>query len=278
MRVRVMDGGEVASSAIETFGVESGERPVLVKTGIGPLDAAIGGLAPGTGMVIGMDQGVGKSRTVLQGVVEAARLGWRWGLISLEDGEDVVGSRLLALESGVNPLKMRKGELTAEERKAVLAARDRLAADVGPCFVCCVGGEIADVEAAVRMLAEQGCHGVVADYAQKVRGHSEQRNVEVAQTYTRFQRACADAGVAAAMCSQLTGCVPGERPRAAQLRETRDLANEARVIVLGWRSEDDPNVTEYVLDKSVFGGAGTRWRARSSAVGLLDYEVDDEVF
>lgn len=267
----------VVDAAAAAFGIFGGERPKLVEIGIDPVDRALGGLFPGTSIVLGMDQSIGKSRTVLQA---ARRSQDKWGIISLEDPEDVIGSRLLAMESGVNPLKMRRGELSDAERRQISEARERLEHEDGIAIACCVGGSIEDVEEAVAWLASEGCAGVWVDYLQKIRGIRDDRNNEVAAANTRIHRACAQNSLVAGVCSQMTGAIPGERPRASQLRETRDIANEARVIILGWRDEgggpDRQDLIRFVMDKSTFGGAGTSWACVNDRNGMLKILAEDQ--
>ena len=267
--------GGIGRAAIESFAMFGGARPQLVRLGIPPVDEVLGGLSPGTSIVVGMDQGVGKSRTLLS----ASRASQdRWGIISLEDPADVLGSRILAMESGVNSLAMRRGVLSPDQRRRVREAQERLEADDGFRIACCVGGDIEDVGAAVDWLADEGCLGIWLDYVQKIRGIRDDRNNEVATAMTLYHRRCAARGVVAGLASQITGQLRGERPYASQLRETRDLANEARVIILGWRDEARraDGAVNFVLDKSTYGGGGLRWSCKTAASGMLEYEAGSE--
>ena len=62
---------------------------------------------------------------------------------------------------------------------------------------------------------------------------------------------------------------PTEEPHSWFLKETGDLENEARLIILGWQDADNPATIHYKIDKSTFGGVGTRFVYERDHSGTL---------
>ena len=264
---RVLTIREIAQKATETLCTFTDDKPDLIKTGIGPLDCKIGGLFPGQVGIIGMATGIGKSSTLLSAMLQSSS---PIGLISLEDAEDVLGSRALAFDSGVNSLSMRRKDFSLEEEMRMLSALGDMDKYAHVHAVCHPGASLESVEDYLDQMHELGVRMVYIDYIQALRGHSEDRRNEVSTSFTKIIRKCAEHGMAAMVASQFSRQVDGEkRPKRSWLKESGDLENEARVIVLGWRDSEDPDVTHYVLDKSSVGGEGVHWSMRRDESGTL---------
>lgn len=268
---RVKSLYEAAVTATEQLKTFSDEEPDLVRTGLGPVDLKIGGLFPGQGGILALGQGVGKSGTILTAAMESPDT---IGIIFVEDTEDVVGSRALAATSGVDSLRMRTKRFEPGDVEHLETGLDRLRGKDGVWVVSHPGASIERVCEYATDLGEHGCRLIWLDYAQKLRGISDNRAVEVATAYTRFQAACFEAGAAFMVASQFKRFIePDRRPRMSDLKETGDLENEARIIVLGWRDSEDRAILHYVLEKSTVGGEGISWTMRRDASGTLR-EVD----
>lgn len=274
---KVYSLADSADQAVETFKVFSDERPVLVPTGIRTVDNAIGGLGPGTGLIIAAATGVGKSSLALHAALNNAQDGVPTGIISLEDGPDVLGCRVLAWASGVSSLDIRKGTLTPKDIQAVQEGYEVLQGMEWPSIAYCVGRPIDDVEEAMRALCRAGCKCIWVDYIQKVRGGSQDRRNEVASTFTRLQRVAFDHGVVPMFVSQLSRSPdPGRPPTIHMLKESGDLENEARVILLLWGDLKEPRRLYLQVGKSTFGGDFTKTVFTRDRSGHLVEMRDDE--
>lgn len=291
----VFDLAEIVSYATTAMRTYSpGEEPDLYPIGVPEVDDMLGGFSPGTLVVLGMDTGVGKSRFALMGALEAARRGCRHGIISTEDPADVVGLRALASLSNVNSMRIRrKAGLTAPELRRMKEAESDLEKGfdgIGPempVFAFGLGASLPRVLEHVEDLANKGAKVIWLDYLQKVRGVSENRRNEVGQVLSAFQGACGRRGVVPVVISQLArrdgSESPGnggekERqrvPRRWHLKESGDIENEARVIILGW-THDNGKTLHFRLDKSTFGGEGTNWIRVTGTSGMLVRESEDE--
>ncbi len=265
---------ESCDRAIAEFGIVSGERPKLVKTGLKALDGTVGGLYPGAAGILGMNQGSGKTSIVQ---LCALKSGSRIGIISTEDGPDVWGTRILSAFSGVDSLKIRRGELTKHERACIARSREEIAKlDDRVRIIYRIGPHPEEVAEAAEELGEEGCELVWLDYIQKIRGASDDRRIEISRAYTAFQRACAQHQMAGMAVSQFSRQEPGKEPRTWWLKESGDLENEARLILLGWRDDRDNAVVNVRLAKSTYGGEGLLFKLRRDESGTLNEVTQEE--
>lgn len=261
-----------AATLFQTFGEGA---PDLCPLGLPEVDNTIGGVFPGTLVVVAADQGVGKSRTALTAALnyaETAREG-RTGIISLEDPADVVGGRLLAWASGVPGLKIRRKDLDDNDLEDLEEGMKKLRAldDTGraPVFSYRIGGNLNDIEDAVEQLAMEDCKIIWLDYLQKVRGVSDDRRNEVGRVLSAFQRVCARHGIVPVVISQFTRRDLTKPPQLHHLKESGDIENEARVILLGYDDHEFPGAVCFRLAKSTYGGGGLMFRYRTDPSGHL---------
>ena len=121
----VTDVEGTIASAVETFYLDRDGKPELVPTGFSALDSELGGLGPGACGILAAATGVGKSSAMLAAMLASPV---KVGAVSLEDGPDVVGSRLLSALSGINSLRIRRKDLAPADLKLLnaLAKSNRL--------------------------------------------------------------------------------------------------------------------------------------------------------
>ena len=265
---------QTIGDAVDCFYLDRDGQPELVPTGLLPLDRELGGLGPGACGILAGATGLGKSSAVLAAMLASSV---KVGAVSLEDGPDVVGSRLLSALSGINSLRIRRKDLTVAELKELnmLAKSNKLDHMY---FSYPTAGRLDKVCAEIKELCEQGCKMVWVDYLQKIRGHGKgDRRNEVAETFTRIQEAIAEGGAAGMLVSQFRR--PGVdlktgKPRPVgihHLKESGDLENEARIIVL-MQEQDSPDPGQRIrfkLAKSTYGGQFVRFDMVRDPSGTL---------
>lgn len=266
--VKVYDVEKTVEEAVQTFYLDRKGRPELFPLGFPTLDNELGGLGPRSCGIMAAATGVGKSSAMLSGMIGSPI---KVGCVSVEDGPDVVGTRLLSALTGIDSLRIRRKQLSEQELSSLRkAAADQRLDNLF--FSYPTAGTIDDIEEAVEALTAQGCKMVWLDYLQKVRGHRDDRRHEVAETFTRFQRAVAKGGAAGMAISQFRRFGAEERvPQIYHLKESGDLENEARVILLGHRYTDANQVSrvQWRLAKSTYGGEWLRWEMVRDAGGTL---------
>ena len=266
------DVKQTIEEAVHTFYLDRDGKPELVPLGFAALDRELGGLGPRSCGILAAATGVGKSSAMLSGMLQSKV---KVGCVSVEDGPDVIGTRLLSALTGIDSLRIRRKQLDAQELKRIAAAASSNKLD-NLYFSYPTAGTIDDIEDSVDKLTAKGCKMVWLDYLQKVRGHREDRRHEVAETFTRFQRAVAKGGAAGMAVSQFRRFGAEERiPQIYHLKESGDLENEARVIILAHRYVDEHEVTrvKFRLGKSTYGGEWLTWEMTRDSGGTLR-EVD----
>lgn len=247
--------------AITTFYLDRPGKPELVPLGFQALDEELGGLGPRSCGILAGATGVGKSSAMLSAAIASAANGNMVGIISVEDGPDVVGTRMLSAMTGIDSLKIRRKALSDDELAKLLQTRELEGLD-RIIFAYPIAGTIEDIEDATSRLCEAGCKMVWLDYLQKIRGHRDDRRHEVAETFTRFQRAVAKGGAAGVAISQFRRFGADERvPQIYHLKESGDLENEARIILLAHRFTDEHGVVRvrFRVGKSTYGAEWVEW-------------------
>lgn len=273
-----------AVGATEIFHTFSEGKPDLIDLGIPAITRKIGGMFPGNLVGIAAGQNVGKSSVLL---AMASQSKDRGGIIELEDGEDVWGARLLARYSDVPPTAIRIKEHQDGTPALTEADKDRLSAALGamqqasnegqgPWIDYRIGGSVDDVAEAVEALAETGCRWIALNYLQKPRGHNSDRRSEVGLTMNRFHKACADANVVPVLVSQIVRMKQGVEPFPGHMKESGDIENECRMIIMFWRDPANDLILRGKVAKSSFGGGGLRFAYRfTDAEYLVEVDPDD---
>lgn len=268
----------VAKAATELFCTFSSEKPAAVDIGIPALRDRIGRLFAGNTVVIGAAQNVGKTSFVQRMLLSSEDKG---GVASGEDDVDVWGTRILAEASGVSPADIRTDRLTPRQREGVGRALEalRLRSQEGtlPEFQNVIGAGLDRLEEAAEQLAAKGCRYAVLDYIQKFRGIHGERRHEVSQVLATWHKACSRNGMVPVALSQVVRMGHDIEPQAWNLKESGDIENEARVILLLWRDPGDGLLLRCKVAKSSFGGGGIRFAYRfSDSESLRPWDPNEE--
>ncbi len=257
----------------------------LVPTGIDAVDAAITGLGPGDLGIVGADTNVGKSSLALTMGERLGAQGMLLGYVSVEDPRHLVEDRLLSRFSRVSGQRIRSRDLSADDhdRIANAVAMTRSAGpDAGFVTSCMPGASDADVvREMARLVRVCRCAAVYVDYAQAIACSTRAENVraEVRLVASRIKSAAARLGVPVWLASQLT-VERGEtkEPGKHDLRDSRDLAHLAELVIVLWRKEEEDSAMIYgKVAKGKSGGNGVRFAFTRGAGGSLkECEVPTE--
>lgn len=270
----------VAQEATRIFGTFSDEKPDTVDIGIEAVREYVGPLHEGNTVVIGAAQNVGKTSFAQAMLLSSGSKG---GLASGEDGPDVWGCRILAREACVSPASIRKDTLTHLERERVSEALEALEqrSEEGrlPAFVNVIGAGLDRLTEAAEELADNGCRYAILDYLQKFRGIHAERRHEVAGVLAHWHKVCTKANMVPVALSQVIRMPHTAEPNTWNLKESGDLENEARMIILLWRDSDDELILRGKIAKSSFGGGGKRFALRyNMSEQLVPYNPREEDF
>lgn len=269
---------ESAEAAAKVYHTFDNGRPSLIPTGIAAFDRQIGGIGPGSPIIVGASTGLGKSSVALAACLHNQDVnGVKSGYLSCEDTPDVVGCRLLARASAVDSKKIRRKQLTPVELQAVKRGYDYLAS-INPAVameVCYrVSRPLSEVVEGLEALADVGCKIVYLDYIQKIRGVVEDRRNDIDRIFGTIHATCDRRGLAVVFVSQTSRQYEGDKvPLASALKESGSLETEARaVLMLGRLPEDGRDSLTGILRKSNYGAEGLRVRWERGPCGTL-FEV-----
>ena len=256
----------VVKTALDKFVTGDIDKSRAV-TGIPPVDRKLGGMFAGEVGILAASTGAGKSSVALHSVMESGGL-----YISCEDSQAVVGTRILSHITGIDSLKIRKGDLTDEERSTMMGASK--VAD-GASFSFHIGSSMETIAESIKAYAatQDKPRTVWLDYIQCISGGGNDRRNEVANIFRDFRTACARNNMAGIAISQFRrGVKEGTFPSRYHLKESGDLENEARLILLGYRDNSgDSDTLRFRIDKSTFGGEGLTFSYRRNEAGKLYY-------
>jgi replicative DNA helicase len=274
----VLTGRQLAERALEALTSEARDKP-RIHPGLPKLAEALGALSPGSVLVVGGNTSVGKSSFVLEMLLRCAARDVSAGLVSVEDPDEVTGSRLLATISGVSSKRMQRGEVDDVEWQRISAACSVLER-IGErlLFADCTGGTELEVAAAMTKMAMRGARIIAVDYIGEVEASKKQqdRRNETRWLMKRLKVHAKRLSVALVIVSQLSRPKdnnPGREPTKHDLKEAGDLENSAEAVIVLWRTHEHDFAPVHVkLAKSKTGNTGMRWtmqRERYASDGTL---------
>lgn len=281
-----------AASSVESFSLAEGvERAYLratstdqiglVPTGIRAVDEAIAGLGPGDLAIVGADTNVGKSSLALTMGEKLGAQKLLLGYISIEDPRQLIEDRLLSRFSRVSGHAIRAKQLSYEdhERIAHAVATTRQAGPTAGFITSCIPGATDSdvVREMARLVRVMHCDVVFVDYAQAITCSTKTENtrLEVRTIASRIKAAASRLGIPVWLASQLTvERGEGKEPGKHDLRDSRDLAHLAELVIVLWRKEEqDSAVVHGRIVKGKTGGNGVTFQFKRGAGGSLK-EID----
>jgi replicative DNA helicase len=219
------------------------ERPPdCVPTGFVELDGLLaGGLWRGESIILAARPSVGKTAFAFTVALNVAKRPGALPVLafSLEMGKQQLAQRLLAMESGVDMQKVRRGMLAgtdkADIRDAVgVLTRCPIIIDDSP------GLTVPKMRATARQqMRETGISMVIVDYLQLVEAPGEHREQVVASISRGVKQMARELNVPVVTLSQLNreSEKEGRRPRMSDLRESGAIEQDADTILMLHRED-----------------------------------------
>lgn len=234
-------------------------RSIGLTTGIGDLDEQMGGYRSGDITILGGQTSWGKSSFAVMALTENQPKGYKILVLSSEDKELLYGRRIACRKGSFSALRMRDGQLRADEISSLGAMVDRATDE--PVFLDVVGMPVEDIAKATRELcAEVGFDLVVVDYLQRLRAKRQlDRRAEVTFAAAILSDEIKRAKAAGLILSQLKR-TEGKEPTLDDLKESGDIENMAEHVALGWRVVGSNKVERKLgLRKSKDGPVDGEW-------------------
>lgn len=205
-----------------------------ITTGIQDLDGYTLGIQRGVLSLAAARPRVGKTAWMISTTYSAIRAGYRVLFVELDMSEPMFSNRCLAFLSGVSSLKIRSGQgLNDDELSRIDAASREMYALNDQLIVDYSTRDIARIAATVRREARKGLDLVIVDHIGHVRGgKGEKRYIELGDVSSRFIEIAGETNAAVLALVQLSREAEDRPPVLSDLRESGNLEQDARLVVL----------------------------------------------
>jgi replicative DNA helicase len=229
-----------------------------IPTGLTELDQLLGGLQRSNYIILAGRPGMGKTSLMLTILLNAARLGVRVGMLSLEMSVDRLTRRLVAMETSISTTQQRSGKLTDDEWSRYYEAESRLAKL--PIYLDHTPSMSPDAMRSVahRFYGEYGIQLLMVDYIglMSIPGFDPKaRTSLITECSARAVQTCHELDIPLIMASQLNRDVENradKRPAMSDLRDSGALEQDADVILMLYRDEEYNEATEFPNQADVF--------------------------
>ncbi len=256
-------------------------------TGHYKLDNITGGYQSGMVWVLAADSGFGKSSDCIKVTDENIRAGKRCLVVSSEDSEKLYGDRYMCRRTRVDALAYRDGKLSPDD-----AVKVKLAAAKGelvPTFIYAGGWKLEDLCIHVdKVIKECKIDWVGWDWlgAFRTKRNYQDERIRMREMAAMMRIVIKRNGITGCIYSQVTIDDKTEVPTRQNIRDCRDVAHAADVIVLGFKLKKPTDINGeqlkegtrcLIVDKVKDGPTGFRfpvpWDSRSAC---FDTVLDPE--
>lgn len=292
-------GQEVELSDAVRLAVDSANRARMdgggmsgLPTGFIDLDHKLGGLGAGDLVIIAGRPSMGKTALAMNIAGNVAETGDFVHFFSMEMSPEQLANRQLAEHSGVASDRLRRGDFTEDEFRAVARAAEKLSGL--PCVIDRTGGiSISALSAKARRMArKRKTKLIVIDYLQLMSGSNGKggnRVNDITEITTGLKALAGELQIPIIALSQLSRAVESrtdKRPMLSDLRESGSIEQDADVVMFVYRDEyyiertkpdeTDPKFTEWLQAMSRAKGKAEviLGKQRHGAVGIIEMAFD----
>jgi len=248
--------------------VSEGRTVTGLATGYHSLDEMTSGLQPSELVILAARPSMGKTALALNITENAAGVGRRVAVFSLEMSKEALLMRLLSSHARIDAHKFRTGHLNMDDREKMSVSLNELAA--APVWIDdSSSATIVEMGAKARRLKnDKGLDLVIVDYLQLMtaRGRFSNRNEEVSSITRGLKAMAKELAVPVLVLSQLTRAPERDerRPQLADLRESGAIEQDADLVLFinrpGFYKPDAPdeerNRAELIIAKQRNGPTG----------------------
>lgn len=232
-----------------------------VTSGLADIDRVLNGFSPSDLILLAARPSMGKTALALNIAVNAS---WKEATVliySLEMSKEQLGNRLLSSWSGVNSQKLKTGQVSDEELRAVINAAEEMSG-MKLYIDDAAGQSLSEMSSKARRLKhEVGLDMLIIDYLQLMQGaRTENRVQEVSEISRGLKILARELNVPILALSQLSRQVEmraEKKPQLSDLRESGSLEQDADVVMFLYRDEyynrdetGNENIAEVIIAKN----------------------------
>ncbi len=249
--------------------MQNPDAPLGLPTGFRDLDELFGGLQRSDLLIFAGRPGMGKTSFLLSLAMNAAKVGARIAIFTMEMGTDQIVQRFMSMETGINTQKLRSGQLSQQEWAKFVQAIGRLSnlriyIDDTPA--------VSPIEMRTkcrRMMHEHGLDLVIVDYIQLMSaggGYENNRVQEISYISRSLKELARELDVPMFSAAQLSRAVEqrqDKHPVLSDLRESGSLEQDADIVAFLYRDSvyneatEFPNRADIIVAKHRNGPTGT---------------------
>jgi replicative DNA helicase len=238
-------------------------------TGFRDLDQLLGGLQRSDLLIFAGRPGMGKTSFLLSVALNAAKVGARIAIFTMEMGADQIVQRFVAMETGINTQKLRTGQLTQQEYSKFVHSAGNLGGL--PIFIDDTPS-MTPVQMRTkcrRVQHEFGLDLVIVDYLQLMNGggtFENNRVQEISYISRSMKEMARELNVPVFSAAQLSRAVEqrqDKHPQLSDLRESGSLEQDADIVAFLYRevvyneATENPNKAEVIIAKHRNGPTDT---------------------
>lgn len=249
---------------------ENRDEQLGVPTGFADLDLKLGGMQKSDLLILAARPGMGKTSFKLNVALNAARLGARVAVFSLEMGNEQLVQRFISSDTGINTQDLRLGRLEDKDWGLFVEAAGKIANL--PIFLDDTPG-ITPVQLRTkcrRIYREYGLDLVIIDYLQLMSGGRSgggdtNRVQEISYISRQLKELARELKVPVLAGAQLSRAVEqraDKKPVLSDLRESGSIEQDADIVMFIYRDEiynentDRPNQADIIIAKHRNGPTG----------------------
>ena len=237
------------------------EKVEGVKTKLIGLDKLLNGLQKSDLILLAARPSMGKTALALNIAKNAASLGKKVAVFSLEMSKGQLAKRLLSTASGVNSQKLNTITLDDNDINLLVQAVDELSR-LNMYIDDTAGQSLLEMRSKIRRLAhEVGLALIVIDYLQLMQGgRQENRQQEISEISRSLKALAREMDVPILALSQLSRSVElraEKKPQLSDLRESGSLEQDADIVMFLYRDEyynrddeNNQNLAELIIAKN----------------------------
>ncbi len=231
--------------------IQNPEMSYGVPSGFRDLDALLGGFQRQALLIFAGRPGMGKTSFLLSAAVNAARIGQSVAIFTMEMGAEEIVQRMIAMETGINSEKLRRGDLNPGEYNRFVEAAGRISHF--PIYIDDTPGlnPIQLRTKARRLQHEFGLDLVIVDYLQLMNGGAAFQNnrvQEIGYISRSLKELARELNVPVFSAAQLSRAVESrqdKRPQLSDLRESGSIEQDADVVMFLYRDVVYNQATEF---------------------------------
>lgn len=230
--------GDVMASTYRTLQRRANGEEPMMPSGVPLLDKITCGFHRGEMVIIGARPSVGKSAFAMSCALNAAKAGYKVGIVSREMTDDQYGTRIFQSGTDVDSYRLRNGDLQYEDW-------EQLAQALGyfqglPVSFLFKTKDVEDLRAEVQQRVEtQGLDMLMVDYTQLLRTRQkfDADYLRIAHISKSLKDLTTDFNICVIALAQVGRSAAGDMPSLEELRGSGDLEQDADCVIFLHRPE-----------------------------------------